>query len=135
MCCKHAHTCNKMRIALHWLTVFVWHFLDQRERNCQKLASISMVFVNYCWTYVVSSSLAFAPPHMHCYATGPLQSESTNSGQGKDEQPVSDCIVRPASLQTLPADGSRVSSQKKQPHLPRHQNMAPGQLMELLPLM
>ena len=94
---------------------------------------ISTTVLHMCGVFF--PCLPLPAPQMHCCVTGHQQSESTNSGLGKEEQLVSDCIVKPASLQTLPAAGSRVCSQKKQLHLPRHQSMAPGQLMQLLLLM
>ena len=65
---------------------------------------------------------------MDCCALGQRrQSGSNQSGLDEGKQTASECIVKPSSLQSLPAIGSRVSSQKKQPPLPRRQAMVPGQ--------
>ena len=73
---------------------------------------------------------------MDCCDLGQQQRiESATSGLDEDKQAAAECMLKPSPLQILPANGSRVSSQKKQPRLPRQQAMVPGQSMNLVVLL
>ena len=71
----------------------------------------------------------------NCCDLGQEQQRESTSGLDEDEQPVAEGTVKPASLQLLPANSNRVSSQKKQPCFPRQEAMVPGQSMDSVVLL
>ena len=145
-----------------WRSINSWQQTPQHACECNACEcnickatypgqTVSVAYTILCPNMLVSRTNIYQPEwrpdaavdthgvpsrHMdYCNLGQKQQIESATSGLDKDKQAAAECMLKPSPLQILLANGSRVSSQKKQARLPRQQAMVPGQSMNLVMLL